>query len=120
MRMLDGRKDMMFEDDGDDEMTAIILMLMTVRYIVKWSRFFCNVPRFRRFPSFATFATFATPEVVVEMIDIAQEIVMSMDKSLRWRGTMPSMDLTTSSAGSEGLMQACADVSTDVKISPAE
>jgi hypothetical protein len=75
MRMLDGRKDIMFEDDGDDEMTGIILMVMTVRYIVKWSRFFCNVPRLRRFPSFAMFATFATHEVVVEMIDIAQEIV---------------------------------------------
>ena len=47
MRMLDGRKDIMFEDDGDDEMTGIILMGMTVRYIVKWSRFFCNVPRLR-------------------------------------------------------------------------
>ena len=56
MRMLDGRKDIMFEDDGDDEMTGIILMGMTVRYIVKWSRFFCNVSPFRRFPSFATFS----------------------------------------------------------------
>ena len=37
---------------------------MTVRYIVKWSRFFYNVPPFRRFPSFAVFAMF---EVATEI-----------------------------------------------------
>ena len=53
------------DDVGDDD--GEIDSEMMVRYIVKWSRFFCNVPPLRRFPSIATFAT---PEVVAEMIDV--------------------------------------------------
>jgi len=114
MRMLDGRKDMLFEDDGDDEMTGIILMVMTVRYIVKWSRFFCNVPRLRRFPSFAMFAMFAmfaTHEVVVEMIDIAKEIVDVHGQKLE-------VERNNAIDGFNDVVST--GVSTDVKISPAE
>jgi len=42
------------DDVGDDD--GEIDSEMMVRYIVKWSHFFCNVSPFRRFPSFATFS----------------------------------------------------------------